>query len=56
MADTIQIKWLAKSYGATPALDGPDLTVAPGEVHGLARPPPCVSCWASSAATPARSG
>jgi ABC-2 type transport system ATP-binding protein len=38
MAEIIQITGLVKEYGATRALDGLDLNVAQGEVHGLLGP------------------
>lgn len=38
MDDAIAIVGLVKRYGATRALDGLDLTVAPGEVHGFLGP------------------
>ena len=38
MTGSIQINGLAKSYGATTALDGLDLSVAQGEVHGFLGP------------------
>src|SRR6266540_1015335 len=38
MADAISVTGLLKSYGRTRALDGLDLTVATGEVHGFLGP------------------
>jgi ABC-2 type transport system ATP-binding protein len=38
MADTISVTGLVKSYGSTRALDGLDLTVRTGEVHGFLGP------------------
>lgn len=38
MSDAIEIRGLAKSYGRTRALDGLDLTVRTGEVHGFLGP------------------
>jgi len=38
MTDAIDVAGLRKSYGKTVALDGLDLTVAPGEVHGFLGP------------------
>ncbi|MFI6538718.1 ABC transporter ATP-binding protein [Nonomuraea sp. NPDC050547] len=38
MNDLISVAGLTKSYGATRALDGLDLTVRPGEVHGFLGP------------------
>jgi ABC-2 type transport system ATP-binding protein len=38
MVDAISMKGSAKSFGATRALDGLDLTVSTGEVHGLLGP------------------
>lgn len=38
MAQVIRCSSLVKSFGATPALDGLDLEVAPGEVHGFLGP------------------
>jgi ABC-2 type transport system ATP-binding protein len=38
MAPAIEISGLAKTFGATRALDGLDLVVAPGEVHGFLGP------------------
>ncbi|OFW66415.1 MAG: ABC transporter ATP-binding protein [Actinobacteria bacterium RBG_16_68_21] len=38
MTDVISIAGLTKSFGATRALDGLDLTVAAGEVHGFLGP------------------
>jgi ABC-2 type transport system ATP-binding protein len=38
MTDAIHIRGLAKSYGATRALDGLDLAVEQGEVHGFLGP------------------
>ena len=38
MADPIEIAGLVKRFGATTALDGLDLTVAQGEVHGFLGP------------------
>src|SRR6476619_727016 len=35
---TIEVRGLVKTFGATRALDGLDLTVAPGEVHGFLGP------------------
>jgi ABC-2 type transport system ATP-binding protein len=38
MAPAIEISGLVKTFGATRALDGLDLVVAPGEVHGFLGP------------------
>ncbi|HEX4902657.1 MAG TPA: ABC transporter ATP-binding protein [Acidimicrobiales bacterium] len=38
MADVIECIGLVKTFGSTRALDGLDLTVAPGEVHGFLGP------------------
>src|SRR5689334_20046287 len=38
MADAIAISGLVKTFGATPALDGLDLSVRRGEVHGFLGP------------------
>ena len=38
MADPIEISGLVKTFGRVRALDGLDLTVAPGEVHGFLGP------------------
>lgn len=38
MAPVIEVVGLEKSYGSTVALDGLDLTVTPGEVHGFLGP------------------
>lgn len=38
MTDVIQIQGLEKSYGSVTALDGMDLSVTQGEVHGLLGP------------------
>jgi len=38
MSDVIEIRGLRKRYGRTTALDGLDLTVAAGEVHGFLGP------------------
>jgi ABC-2 type transport system ATP-binding protein len=38
MTDPIEITGLVKTYGRTRALDGLDLTVTPGEVHGFLGP------------------
>src|SRR6202046_3300299 len=38
MTQVIEVSGLRKSYGATIALDGLDLTVAAGEVHGFLGP------------------
>ncbi len=38
MANPIEITGLVKTFGATRALDGLDLTVTPGEVHGFLGP------------------
>ncbi|MGD0374208.1 MAG: ABC transporter ATP-binding protein [Streptosporangiaceae bacterium] len=38
MTDAITVSGLRKSYGKTPALDGLDLAVAQGEVHGFLGP------------------
>ena len=38
MSDAIAVSGLTKSFGATRALDGLDLTVRPGEVHGFLGP------------------
>jgi ABC-2 type transport system ATP-binding protein len=38
VADVITISGLVKTFGAVRALDGLDLTVAPGEVHGFLGP------------------
>ncbi|MCO1575546.1 ABC transporter ATP-binding protein [Crossiella sp. SN42] len=38
MTDAISVLGLVKTYGRTTALDGLDLTVAPGEVHGFLGP------------------
>ena len=38
MADVIRIEGLVKAFGATRALDGLDLRVAPGAVHGFLGP------------------
>jgi ABC-2 type transport system permease protein len=45
MTHAIQTEGLAKSFGRTRALDGVDLSVAPGAVHGF--------LWASLAHVPA---
>ena len=38
METAIEVAGLRKSFGKTRALDGLDLTVAPGEVHGFLGP------------------
>ena len=38
MTAVIEVAGLRKSFGRTQALDGLDLTVAPGEVHGFLGP------------------
>src|SRR5512144_3134658 len=38
MVPAIQVSGLLKSFGTTRALDGLDLTVEPGEVHGFLGP------------------
>src|SRR3954453_7286906 len=38
MSDAIAVSGLTKSFGATRALDGVDLTVRTGEVHGFLGP------------------
>lgn len=38
MTDAIRIDGLVKSFGPTRALDGLDLAVQPGEVHGFLGP------------------
>lgn len=38
MSDVISIRKLVKTFGSTRALDGLDLTVPPGEVHGFLGP------------------
>lgn len=38
MTEAIQVAGLRKAFGRTPALDGLDLTVATGEVHGFLGP------------------
>jgi ABC-2 type transport system ATP-binding protein len=55
MGEPIRIDDLHKSFGPTAALDGLDLTVTKGEVHGFLGPngsgksPPTssCSCWTS---------
>ncbi|CAM5571796.1 ABC transporter ATP-binding protein [Streptomyces tanashiensis] len=59
MTKAISVVGLHKSFGRTHALDGLDLTVETGEVHGFLGPngagksTPSGSSWASSAPTPA---
>lgn len=56
----IRISGLVKTYGPSRALDGMDLTVGAGEVHGSwvptvpARPRPSASCSGCCGETPAR--
>src|SRR5215510_10502555 len=38
MSDAIAVSGLVKTFGRTRALDGLDLTVRPGEVHGFLGP------------------
>ena len=38
MSSTIEVRGLVKSFGSARALDGLDLDVAPGEVHGFLGP------------------
>src|SRR3954453_8197623 len=38
MTDVVDIRGLVKRFGSTTALDGLDLTVTPGEVHGFLGP------------------
>ncbi|MCB0831291.1 MAG: ABC transporter ATP-binding protein, partial [Solirubrobacterales bacterium] len=38
MSAVIEVKGLTKDYGSTRALDGLDLTVEPGQVHGFLGP------------------
>ena len=38
MANAIEVQGLVKAFGTTRALDGLDLTVAEGEVHGFLGP------------------
>lgn len=58
----IAIDNLVKTFGAVRALDGLDLRVEPGEVHGFSAPtapgspPRSGSCSGCCAATPARCG
>ncbi len=48
----IEIRGLTKNFGVVRALDGLELTVQEGEVHGFLGPngagsrPPSASCWA----------
>src|SRR5215217_3068380 len=38
MSDAISVSGLVKTFGSVRALDGPDLSVATGEVHGFLGP------------------
>ncbi|BDT87827.1 hypothetical protein FMUAM8_35910 [Nocardia cyriacigeorgica] len=59
MSAAIDISQLVKTFGRTRALDGLDLQVATGEVHGFlgpngaGNPPPSGCCWGCCAPTAA---
>jgi hypothetical protein len=60
--NAIQVERLVKRFGDYAAVDGLDLTVRTGEVHGFSAPTAPASprrsgsCWGSTVRTPAGSG